>query len=78
MKKSTIKKNILTEAEITSSLRQLVELMQVQTKNNLVAKSKDIKLERDQLEKIANIVDASIMNAFTRGIDSVLEKIVRN
>ena len=67
--------NKISERQIIASVKQLVDLIQIQTKNNLVEKSRDLTVERKDLEAMVSIIDASIMNAFTSGIDRVVSDI---
>tara|TARA_B100001093_G_C25951074_1_gene645068 strand:- start:179 stop:409 length:231 start_codon:yes stop_codon:yes gene_type:complete len=72
---SSKKNSGVTERQIITSVKQLVDIIQLQTKNNLVEKSRELTVDRNELEAMISIIDASIMNAFTSGIDRVVKDI---
>jgi hypothetical protein len=71
------KKTVMTDAQIINAVKQLVDVIQIQTKNNLVEKSRDLRLTKSDLNAIVSITEASINNAFTSSIDSVLKALKR-
>jgi len=69
------KKLVIKDSQIILSVKELVELIQIQTKNNIVEKSRDLTIDKKDLAAIVSVADASIMNAFTVGIDNVVKNI---
>ena len=69
------KKNEIQDAKIINAIRQMVEVMQIKVKNNLVEKSKDIKVTRDELVVITQIIDASLMNIFSESVENIVKEI---
>ena len=70
-----MKNKEIDDMQIITAIRQLVDVMQVKVKNNLVQKSRDFKISKEDLSTIAEIVDISIMNSFTNSIDSIVRQI---
>ena len=69
------KTNVIKDSQVITSVKELVELIQIQTKNNIVEKSRDLSIDKKDLAAIVSVVDASIINAFTSGIDNVVRNI---
>ena len=65
----------IKDSKIILSVKELVELIQIQTKNNIVEKSRELSITKNDLAAIVSITDASIINAFTNGIDNVVKNI---
>ena len=70
-------KKEIKDEKIIQSVRQLFELAQTKSKNNVFEKSSDLNISRKDLETIITIVDASIMQAFTLGISNTVKEIQR-
>jgi transposase len=75
MSKNKSKSSVIKDSQVISSVKELIELIQIQTKNNIVEKSRDLSIEKKDLAAIVSVVDASIVNAFTNGIDNVVRNI---
>ena len=75
MSKNKPKASAIKDSQVISSVKELIELIQIQTKNNIVEKSRDLSIEKKDLAAIVSVVDASIVNAFTSGIDNVVRNI---
>jgi hypothetical protein len=65
------------ESKIMPSVSSLINFIKSQVRNNLVeANNKNIiKLEMEELERVSNLVELSIENAYTRGMSEVTSKL---
>ena len=70
-------KKEIKDEKIIQSVRQLFELAQTKSKNNVFEKSNELNISRKDLETIITIVDASIMQAFALGISNTVKDIKR-
>ena len=70
------KKNI--DGKIISSISNLVSFIKSSTKNNLVENSRSLNIEREQLIKIADIVETSITQAMVAGMDNAVNEIKKD
>lgn len=61
--------------KVATSVANLVDVIKTQLKNNLIEKSSDLDLDREKIEKICLLADASITNTFVNGVESILKNV---
>ncbi len=70
------KKNL--ESKVTTSVKDLVDFIKMQAKNNIVEQTRDLGVEKNDLQKICRIVDMSITASFLQGIDNVVKQVTKD
>ena len=70
------KKNL--ESKVTTSVKDLVDFIKIQAKNNIVEQTRDLGVEKNDLQKICRIVDMSITASFLQGIDNVVKQVTKD
>mgnify|MGYP003128102177 FL=1 len=68
-------KNEISDIKIITAVRQLIDVMQVKVKNNLVEKSRDVKITKEELNAVIQVVDSTIINSFTDQIENIVKQI---
>ena len=63
--------------KIIQAMRQLVEVMQINLKNEIISKKSEmnISIEDDSLKKLLFLIDETLMNSFSDKIETVVKNI---
>ena len=61
-----------SETKAIQAIAVLVDFIKTKTKNNIFEYSKNLNLDKDELQRLVNIIDASISQAFTTAIDTTV------
>ena len=61
--------------KVATSVASLIDVIKTQLKNNIIEKSSELNLDRENIEKICMIMDASITNTFVNGVESILKNV---
>ncbi len=70
------KKNL--ESKVTTSVKDLIDFIKIQAQNNIVEQTRELDVERSDLQKICRIVDMSITASFLNGIDNVVKQVTKD
>ena len=63
------------ERNVIRSVAELVDFIKSQTRENLMLYSRESDIEMKDIQTISRLVDDSIMQAFTKGLDNVIKSI---
>ena len=64
----------MSEKAVTDSLVTLMSFVKDQTKTNLAEQGRKMNLDVEDIRKLSVVIEASITNAFMRGMDSVVKE----
>ena len=64
----------MSEKAVTDSLVTLMSFVKDQTKTNLAEQGRKMNLNVEDIRKLSVVIEASITNAFMRGMDSVIKE----
>ena len=62
------------DKNMTDSLVTLMSFVKEQANVSLVEQGRRIKISKEDLRKLSTVLEASITNAFMRGMDSVIKE----
>ena len=62
---------------VIRAMSELMDFVKTKTSSNIVELAGEMDLDRRSLEKIVNVINASISQAYSQGMDSVLNEIER-
>ena len=63
------------ERNVIRSVVELVDIIKSQTRENLMLYSRESDIEMKDIQTISRLVDDTIMQAFTKGLDNVIKSI---
>jgi ribosome recycling factor len=66
------------EKNVTESLVTLMSFVREQANASLVEQGRRSDISEDNLRKLSTVIEASITNAFMRGMDSILKEVKKD
>lgn len=63
------------KSEVAMSIAELVDLMKIQVKNSIIEKSSELNIDRNNIQKLCMMIDASLTNTFVNGVENILKKV---
>ena len=70
-----MKKEKISDTKIITSIREMIEVMQIKVKNNIIEKSRELDISRKDLSTLAEVIDSTMMNSFSDSVEYTVSKI---